>query len=102
MTSTTGCSVATSTPTSQEPEFSRSSVLRVFNQEAEKQERPLSNITLEQHFETFLHTYVPTRSRKGDIQEDNLDCPLIELPETVTAGSGRGGPAAPAADDPRA
>ena len=30
------------------------------------------------------------------------DCPLIELPETVTAGSGRGGPAAPAADDPRA
>ncbi|OJH37077.1 DUF4007 family protein [Cystobacter ferrugineus] len=38
-----------------------------------------SDVTLEQHFDTFLHTYVPTRSRKGDIQEDNLDCPLVEL-----------------------
>jgi hypothetical protein len=63
----------------QEPEFSRSSVLRVFKKEAAKQERTLSDVTLEQHFETFLHTYVPTRSRKGDIQEDNLDCPLVEL-----------------------
>ena len=63
----------------QEPEFSRSSVLRAFRKEAEKQERPLSDVTLEQHFETFLHTYIPTRSRKGDIQEDNLDCPLVEL-----------------------
>ncbi len=63
----------------QEPEFSRSSALRTFKKEAEKQERTLSRVTLEQHFETFLHTYVPTRSRKGDIQEDNLDCPLVEL-----------------------
>src|SRR4051812_14388125 len=63
----------------QEPEFNRSTVLRAFRKEAEKQERPLSDVTLEQHFETFLHTYVPTRSRKGDIQEDNLDCPLVEL-----------------------
>ncbi|MEX1096284.1 MAG: DUF4007 family protein [Planctomycetales bacterium] len=63
----------------QEPEFSRSTVLRAFRKEAEMQERPLSNVTLEQHFQTFLHTYVPTRSRKGDIQEDNLDCPLVEL-----------------------
>src|SRR5262249_12743824 len=59
--------------------FSRSAVLRAFRKEAEKQERPLSDVTLEQHFETFLHTYVPTRSRKGDIQEDNLDCPLVEV-----------------------
>lgn len=63
----------------QEPEFSRSSALRAFRKEAEKQERSLSDVTLEQHFETFLHSYVPTRSRKGDIQEDNLDCPLVEL-----------------------
>ncbi|HPM81923.1 MAG TPA: DUF4007 family protein [Candidatus Anammoximicrobium sp.] len=63
----------------QEPELSRSSVLRAFRKEAEKQERPLSDVTLEQHFDTFLHSYVPTRSRKGDIQEDNLDCPLVEL-----------------------
>lgn len=63
----------------QEPELSRTPVLRAFRKEADKQERPVSAVTLEQHFDTFLHSYVPTRSRKGDIQEDNLDCPLVEL-----------------------
>ena len=63
----------------QHPEISRSAVLHAFHQEAQRQERRLSTITLEQHFDTFLHTYVPTRSRKGDILEDNLDCPLVEL-----------------------
>ena len=60
-------------------EISRTAVLRAFQQEAKRLERKLSTVTLEQHFDTFLHTYVPTRSRKGEILEDNLDCPLIEL-----------------------
>lgn len=34
----------------------------------------------------FLHTYVPTRGRKGEIQEDNLDCPLVELELIVKGG----------------
>ncbi len=63
----------------QQPEISRAAVLRVFQEEAERLGRRLSRVTLEQHFDTFLHTYVPTRSRKGDIQEDNLDCPLVEI-----------------------
>jgi hypothetical protein len=63
----------------QHPEITRAAVLRVFQQETDRLERKLSRVTLEQHFDTFLHTYVPTRSRKGDIQEDNLDCPLVEL-----------------------
>lgn len=63
----------------QHPEITRQAVLRVFQQEAARLERRLSRVTLEQHFDTFLHTYVPTRSRKGEIQEDNLDCPLVEL-----------------------
>lgn len=63
----------------QHPEINRTEVLRAFSKEAERQERKLSNVTLEQHFDVFLHTYVPTRSRKGDIQEDNLDSPLVEL-----------------------
>ena len=63
----------------QTPEISRSAVLQAFRRTADKEVRPASNVTLEQHFDTFLHTYVPTRSRKGDIQEDNLDCPLVEL-----------------------
>lgn len=63
----------------QSPELSRSAVLPAFRRTADKEARPPSDVTLEQHFDTFLHTYVPTRSRKGDIQEDNLDCPLVEL-----------------------
>lgn len=63
----------------QQPEITRTAVLRVFEQEAERLARKLSRVTLEQHFDTFLHSYIPTRSRKGDIQEDNLDCPLVEL-----------------------
>jgi hypothetical protein len=62
-----------------QPELTRSSVLTAFKKEADRQQRTLSTVTLEQHFDIFLHTYVPTRSRKGDIQEDNLDCPLVEL-----------------------
>lgn len=77
------------------PELSRTAVLQAFRNEADKQERTLSNVTLEQHFDTFLHSYIPTRSRKGDIQEDNLDCPLVELEllqlvgERRVDGSGR-------------
>jgi hypothetical protein len=63
----------------QSSEISRSSVLPAFRRAADKEARPPSDVTLEQHFDTFLHTYVPTRSRKGEIQEDNLDCPLVEL-----------------------
>ena len=61
------------------PEISRTEVVKSFQQEAERMERKLSNVTLEQHFDVFLHTYVPTRSRKGEILEDNLDSPLVEL-----------------------
>jgi hypothetical protein len=63
----------------QHPDFSRSKVLEIFRRESERIGRTLSAVTLGGHFDTFLHTYVPTRGRKGEIQEDNLDCPLVEL-----------------------
>jgi hypothetical protein len=62
-----------------QPEFARSEAVMAFGREAQRMERRLSPVTLEQHFDVFLHTYVPTRSRKGEILEDNLDSPLIEL-----------------------
>lgn len=68
------------------PEINRTEVLQIFKKKSEQLDRKLSPITLEQHFDVFLHTYVPTRSRKGDIQEDNLDCPLVELQLIVKAG----------------
>lgn len=61
------------------PEFSHTEAVRLFQKEADKQERKLSQVTLSQHFEVFLHTYVPTRGKKGDVVEDNLDSPLVEL-----------------------
>lgn len=70
----------------QEPELVPSAVLKALQKEAEKQDGRLSAVTLGQHFDTFLHTYVPTRGRKGEVQEDNLDCPLVELELIIKIG----------------
>jgi hypothetical protein len=69
-----------------EPEIVPRAVLRALQEEAAKENDGLSLVTLEQHFEVFLHTYVPTRGRKGEVQEDNLDCPLVELELLVKVG----------------
>ena len=63
----------------QEPEIAPSFVLQAFEKEAARQGRKLSFVTLKQHFDVFLHTYVLTYGPKGNILEDHLDCPLIEL-----------------------
>ena len=62
-----------------DPEIASSLVVDAFQKEADSQGRQLSPVTLKQHFNIFLYTYVPTQGAKGDILEDNLDCPLIEL-----------------------
>lgn len=62
----------------QEPEIWRSRVIRVFQFEAEAISRKLSRVTIDQHFDVFLHTYIGTRSRKAEL-EDSLDCPLVQL-----------------------
>lgn len=67
-------------------DFTRSEVLQCFNEEASRLDKKLSAVTLENHFTTFLHTYVPTRSKKAEVLEDNLDCPLIELDLIVKVG----------------
>ena len=69
-----------------EPELVPSVVLKALQNEAEKHENRLSMVTLQQHFNTFLHTYYPTRGRKGEVQEDNLDCPLVELELIIKIG----------------
>lgn len=60
-------------------DFVKSEVIDAFQKEIQKQDRKLSTSTLETHFEVFLHSYIPTKSRKGEVLEDNLDCPLVEL-----------------------
>lgn len=72
------------------PEFTAASALDAFTKESAKLERTLSAATLTQHFEVFLHTYVPTRSAKGEVREDNLDSPLVELDLIRRTGERRG------------
>lgn len=70
----------------QDPDIVPSVALKVLQTVATRQDTELSPVTIEQHFDTFLHTYVPTRGRKGEVQEDNLDCPLVELELIVRVG----------------
>jgi hypothetical protein len=68
------------------PDFTRSEAVQCLAEESSRMEKKLSQVTLENHFTTFLHTYVPTRSKKGEVLEDNLDCPLVELDLIIKVG----------------
>lgn len=60
-------------------DFTASEIVQAFVSETQKQERALSEVTLEQHFNVFLHTYYASRIKRASIAEDSLDCPLTEL-----------------------
>lgn len=66
-----------------EPTFSVSAILEAFAEEAERVGRPLSPVSARQHFDVWLHTYVPSRSGRG---EDSLDSPLSALRLIYPAG----------------
>lgn len=70
----------------QEPELVPSLAMKALYREASKSKEGLSTVTLQQHFDVFLHSYIPTRGKKGKVQEDNLDCPLVELSLLQKAG----------------
>jgi hypothetical protein len=70
----------------QDPILAPSLAVDAIVKEAVLQDQHLSSVTIQQHFDTFLHTYVPTRGRKGEVQEDNLDSPLVELELLVKTG----------------
>lgn len=68
----------------QEPELYTSTVIRAF--EKELVGHNISKGSMEQLWSVFLHSYVPTRGRKGDVREDTLDCPLVELDLLMPTG----------------
>ena len=72
----------------QHPELSRSEVLRAFEGEAIRLDRTLSEVTLAQHFDVFLHTYVSVVD-DNQVHEDSLDCPLSELRLVIPVGERR-------------
>lgn len=70
----------------QQPELVPSVIIKTLHKEAARLDDGLSAVTIDQHWDTFLHTYVRTRGRKGEVQEDNLDSPLTELELIVRVG----------------
>ena len=60
-------------------EFSVSEVIPFLRRELPPETKPHSDRTLSDGFRVFVNTYVPTRGKKGEIADDNLDSPFIEL-----------------------
>lgn len=60
-------------------EFTRKELEQLFYEESAKQERKLSPVTINQHIDVFLRSYLSKNSSKSEILEDSLDCPLSEL-----------------------
>ena len=69
-------------------ELTRSEALASLQRESQRLNFNHSEVTLAQHLDIFLHTYVPTRSTKSAV-EDTLDCPLAELELLQTVGEQR-------------
>jgi len=60
-------------------EFSASEVLPFLENALPSKVKRRSARTLSDGFRVFVNTYIPTRGRKGQIADDNLDSPLVEL-----------------------
>jgi hypothetical protein len=63
----------------QRAEFSESEVLPFLVRGLRTDETVKSERTFADGFRVFVNSYLSTRGRKGEIAEDNLDCPLVEL-----------------------
>jgi hypothetical protein len=72
-------------------EFSESEILPFFEKNTPAGSTLRSKSTLESGYRVFVNSYVATRSRKGEVAEDNLDSPLIELDLVRRIGDRRAG-----------
>jgi Protein of unknown function (DUF4007) len=70
------------------PEFTRTEALESFRRRTTSLGHDHSDVTLAQHFDVFLHTYIGTRGSKVAV-EDSLDGPLVGLNLIVPAGERR-------------
>jgi hypothetical protein len=51
--------------------------------------KPVAESSLRRDVEVFLRTYVPSRHGRGQLAEDSLDCPLVELGIVTQPGDGQ-------------
>ena len=70
------------------PEFSRSEALAAFRRESRHLDNNHSEVTLAQHLDVFLQTYLPSRNANIGA-EDSLDGPLVDLDLLVVLGERR-------------
>jgi len=72
-----------------EPEFSREALTSALSKWTQTLNgKQVADSSLKRDVEVFLRTYVPSRQSRGDIAEDSLDCPLVELGLITQAGDG--------------
>lgn len=71
------------------PELTRSEALAAFRRESQRLGHDHSQVTLGQHLDVFLHTYLSARSGKTAL-EDSLDGPLVELDLLQPVGERKG------------
>lgn len=71
------------------PELTRTEALSAFMRESEKRGHDHSQVTLGQHLDVFLHSYLGARSGKTAL-EDSLDGPLVELELLQLLGERKG------------
>jgi hypothetical protein len=73
-----------------EPEFTREALTSsLFKWTQTLLGKQVAESSVKRDVEVFLRTYVPSRSSRGDITEDTLDCPLTELNLITQPGEGR-------------
>lgn len=71
-----------------EPEFTREALTSaLFKWTQTLTGKQVAESSLKRDVEVFLRTYVPSRQSRGDVAEDSLDCPLVEL-GLITQASG--------------
>jgi hypothetical protein len=75
------------------PEICRSDVVEAILAENPRRSRSLSRVTVEQHIDIFLHSYVASARRSAAALEDGLDCPLADLDLVQEFGERRVGAA---------
>ncbi len=72
-----------------EPEFTREAITSVLYKWTQTLGgKQVAESSLKRDVEVFLRTYVSSRQRRGDIAEDSLDCPLVELGLIIQPGGG--------------
>lgn len=63
-----------------EPEFTREALASsLYNWTQTLLGKIVAGSSVKRDVEVFLRTYIPSRHSRGDLAEDSLDCPLIEL-----------------------